>query len=42
MNDAYRCIISLNINDDVIKNIYIGKTISLWRELKLLVTPSTH
>ena len=42
MNDAYRCIISLNINDDVIKKIYIGKTISLWRELKLLVTPSAH
>ena len=44
MDDAYRCIRTLKITGMLISKTkdHICKTISLWRELKLSVTLSTH
>ena len=44
MEKAYSCIRSLIVNDILIffNKIVFKKTMSLWRELKLLIKPSTH
>ena len=43
-NEAYRCIRTLIVNDYFIEKtrIHMQKEIFLWRDLKLLVTPSTY
>ena len=44
MNNAYRCMRTLTITDDLITKTkdHICKTMILWRKLKILVTPSAH
>ena len=44
MDNAYRCMRTLTITDDVIAKTkdYICKTMLLWRKLKIPVTPSAH
>ena len=44
MDEAYRCISTLIVDDNLTKKtrIRIEKAIFLWRDLKLLVAPSTH
>ena len=44
MAEAYHCIRTLNVDDNLIEKdrIHIQKTMLLWRYLKLLVTPSAH
>ena len=44
MDNAYRCMRTLKVTDDLIPktNDHICKTMLLWRELKLHVTPSPH
>ena len=44
MDNAYRCMRTLKITDDLISNTkdHICKTMLMWRELKIPVTPSTH
>ena len=44
MNNTYRCMRTLKITDDLISKTkdHICKTMLLWRELKLPVTPSAH
>ena len=44
MDNAYRCMRTLKITDKLISKTkdHICKTILLWGELKLLVTPSAH
>ena len=44
MNEVYRCIRTLYVDDNLIEKprIHIQKTMLLWRDLKLLVTPSAH
>ena len=44
MHNAYRCVRILKITDKLISKTknYISKTILLWRESKLPVTPSAH
>ena len=44
MDEESRCIRSLVIDDNLIEKtrIHIPKTLFLWGELKLLITPSTH
>ena len=44
MDNAYRCVRILKITDKLITKIkvHICKTMLLWRELKLRVSPSAH
>ena len=44
MDNAYCCMRTLKITDNLISKIkyYICKTMLMWRELKIPVTPSTH
>ena len=44
MDNAYRCMRTLNITDDLISKTkdHIYKTTLMWRELKIPVTPSAH
>ena len=44
MDEESRCIRSLVIDDNLIEKtrIHIQKTLFLWGELKLLITPSAH
>ena len=44
MDNAYRCMRTLTIIDYLITKTkdYIFKTMSLWRKLKIPVTPSAH
>lgn len=44
MNDVYRCVRTITINNVLIKKTknHITNTMILWRELKLPVTPSSH
>ena len=44
MDYTYRCMRTLKITDDLISktNDQICKTMLMWRELKIPVTPSTH
>ena len=44
MDNAYRYMRTLKITDDLISKTkdYICKTMLIWRELKISVTPSAH
>ena len=44
MDNAYRCMRTLTITDDLITKTkdHICKTMLLWRKLKIPVTPSAH
>ena len=44
MDNAYRCVKTLTITDALITKTkdHICKTMSLWRKLKIPVTPSAH
>ena len=44
MNNAYRCMRTLTITDDLITKtkVHICKTMLFWRKLKISVTPSAH
>ena len=44
MDNAYRCMRILKITDDLIlkTKVHICKTMLMWREVKLPVTPSAH
>ena len=44
MNNAYRCMRTLTITDDLVTKTkdHICKTMLLWRKLKIPVTPSAH